>query len=221
MISIPGGGQRTSMTEDHSTDISSAQQATESGPIPDIDWQSGIPDTFGYQLLEGLDEAFLIADTHGKLRFANQAARRIFGLKGRVAGRHLPGVLADRAALTLVEQAATSSRPLTAALSLTLSSEGAKSFIFGVTAIHAPGGEVLLRIQLRPAPELPHEAEAGQISDLAAGLEKLSDPLTIIQGYLENLLDGVIRDPVVMRQCLAAMQRQTSQIQRVLGTLRR
>jgi hypothetical protein len=56
---------------------------------------------------------------------------------------------------------------------------------------------------------------------LNEAFQALADPLSIIQGYLENLLDGDIRDPVAMRQCLSAMQRQTVQVQRILRTIQK
>ena len=83
------------------------------------------------------------------------------------------------------------------------------------------GGEKLLRIALQRQALSMEPVSAASDDPRTQALQKLGDPLTIIQGYLENLLDGVIRDPVVMRQCLAAMQRQTTQIQRLVGGLSR
>jgi len=85
--------------------------------------------------------------------------------------------------------------------------------------VQIPGSVLLLRIGLwrcEAAGPVNVSMHNGAGPDT---IQRLGDPLTIIQGYLENLLDGVIQDPVVMRQCLAAMRRQAAQIQRILGTM--
>jgi signal transduction histidine kinase len=50
---------------------------------------------------------------------------------------------------------------------------------------------------------------------------QLKNPLSIVQGYLENLLDGMISDPVLLRQSLLTMRKHTLQIERVIDGLRR
>jgi signal transduction histidine kinase len=44
----------------------------------------------------------------------------------------------------------------------------------------------------------------------------MRNPLTILQGYLENLLDGVIRDPILRRQTLLTMRRHTLTIEKLM-----
>lgn len=177
----------------------------------------GAPET--WDILDGLSDACLVAGADGKLCYANDAARDLFHLKGRVTGRKLSLVLSDRKALDLFEEAVHAGRPRARSLTLTLSGGGSCTCLLSIVPVTVPGGTMLMRIALRrlavPAePPAPEGAAPRQ-----EALQKLGDPLTIIQGYLENLLDGVIRDPVVMRQCLAAMQRQALQIQRLLGAL--
>ena len=172
-------------------------------------------------MLEGLSDACLAAGRDGKLCYANESARELFNLRGRVTGRKLSLVLADRKALDLFDEAVQAGRPRVRSLSLTLSGQGSRSYFVSVVPVTVAGGELLLRIALRRL-DLPAEPASPDAGDPRAhALQKLGDPLTIIQGYLENLLDGVIRDPVLMRQCLSAMQRQAGQIQRVLGGLAR
>ena len=202
------------------TDAASGTEEDDTG-LSDTSLPAGTGGGPMFELLEGLNEAYLIADTRGKLRYANQSARQLLGLKGRVAGRNLPHILSDKNTLQLVDEAAGSLRPRSGTVSLTLSRAGTEQFNIAVHPLRPAGEEWLLRIALSKTENQKPEADVAQDPAQAAGLEKLSDPLSIIQGYLENLLDGVIRDPVVMRQCLGAMQRQTSQIQRILGGLKR
>ncbi len=172
-------------------------------------------------MLDHLSDACLVTGTDGKLCYANVAARNLFNLKGRVTGRKLALVLADRQALDLFEEAAQAGRVRVRSLSLTLSGEGARIYLVSVVPVTLSGGEKLLRIALQRQALSMEPVTAASDDPRTQALQKLGDPLTIIQGYLENLLDGVIRDPVVMRQCLAAMQRQTTQIQRLVGGLSR
>ncbi len=172
-------------------------------------------------MLDHLSDACLAAGRDGRLCYANEAARELLHLKGRVTGRKLPMVLADQKALDLFEEAIQAGRPRVRSLALTLSGEGSRNYFVSVVPVTVAGGEMLLRIALRRM-GLPAEPLNSAADDTRRqSLQKLGDPLTIIQGYLENLLDGVIKDPVVMRQCLAAMQRQATQIQRLLGALAR
>jgi hypothetical protein len=54
----------------------------------------------------------------------------------------------------------------------------------------------------------------------AAGVEtRLADPSA--EADLENLLDGMISDPVLLRQSLLTMRKHTLQIERVIDGLRR
>ena len=168
-------------------------------------------------MLDDLRDACLVAGADGKLCYANDAARGLFNLKGRVTGRKLSLVLADRKALDLFDEASRAGRPRVRSLAMTLSGDGSRTYLLSVVPVTMPGGDMLLRVALRRGDAAPETPGTDGVDPRIEAMQKLGDPLTIIQGYLENLLDGVIRDPVVMRQCLAAMQRQAAQIQRLLG----
>ncbi len=167
--------------------------------------------------MDSLADACLVAEPDGRLRYANESARQLLRMKGRATGRKLPSVLAERHAVEIFEEAVAASRPRAAILPLTFSSDGARNFAISVVPLVIPGEGRFYRIALSPA-GTPAALPGG--SESAAVLEKLGDPLSIIQGYLENMLDGVIKEPAVMRQCLSAMQRQAMQMQRVLNALR-
>src|SRR6188474_768250 len=62
-------------------------------------------------MLDGLSDACLVADADGRLRYANEAARELLHLRGRVVGRKLPAVLADRQALHVISEAGRTARP--------------------------------------------------------------------------------------------------------------
>ena len=172
------------------------------------------------QILDGLTDACIVSDATGRLRYANEAARELLHLRGRVTGRKLQAVLADRHALQIVEESIKAARPRAMVMSLTFSSDGARQYEVSVMPVNVTGEEILVRIALRHAEKSEGDRDPAKADLNPDTVQRLGDPLTIIQGYLENLLDGAIRDPVVMRQCLSAMQRQAIQIQRILGSLR-
>jgi hypothetical protein len=170
------------------------------------------------RMLDGLSDACLVADVEGRVHYANEAARELLHLRGRVAGRKLPAVLSDRQALHVISEAGRTARSRSVVIPLTLSSDGARNYTVCVMPVQIPGSGLLLRIALRRGENAGAGSDPLHSATSPDMIQRLGDPLTIIQGYLENLLDGVIQDPVVMRQCLSAMRRQTVQIQRILGS---
>ncbi len=168
-------------------------------------------------MLDGLTDACMIAESDGRMRYANEAARVLLRMKGRATGRKLTAVLAEKHALELFENATAAERPRAAVLALTLSSDGARSYTVSVVPLSIEGEGLFYRIAL--SPNSAPVAQSGG-NETTALLQKLGDPLSILQGYLENLLDGVIKEPAVMRQCLGAMQRQTAKMQRLITGLR-
>lgn len=171
-----------------------------------------------FAMLDDLSDSCVAATEDGKLCYANEAARELLHLKGRVTGRKLSLVLADRKALDLFEEAIRAGRPRVRSLSLTLSGDGSRNYRLSMVPVRLAGGEAFVRIAIRRQDIVPEPATSESGDPRMESMQRMGDPLTIIQGYLENLLDGVIRDPVVMRQCLSAMQRQAAQIQRLLSS---
>lgn len=170
------------------------------------------------QLLAGLTDICLVAEPGGRVLFANDAARELLHLEGRVLGRKTFQVLSDRRALSVIDDAIQTNKPRSAVMPLTLSSEGTRQYEVNVVPFDSPGYGVLLRIAVRHR-DTPAAEPAPASRPTTEVTRSLADPLTIIQGYLENLLDGDIKDPVAMRQCVSAMHRQTLQIERILRSL--
>ncbi len=121
-------------------------------------------------------------------------------------------------ALSVIEDAIQMNRPRAAVMPLTLSSEGTRQYEVNVVPFDSPGFGVLLRIAVRHR-ETPAARHAPDSTPVTKAGQSLADPLTIIKGYLENLLDGDIKDPIAMRQCVTAMHRQAIHIERILGSL--
>ena len=171
-------------------------------------------------MFDGLTDACMVVEPDGRMRYANEAARALLRMKGRATGRKLAAVLADRQALEVFEGAVGAGRPRAAVVTLTLSSDGPKHYTVSAVPVPVTGEGMLIRVALCGTSSIPASMSSRSGDEATMVLEKLGDPLSIIQGYLENLLDGVIKEPALMRQCLSAMQRQASQMQRVLSGLR-
>ena len=202
----PGGAVENGKVENADTESETESSGEALGPL--------------LRMLDGLTDACMVVEPDGRMRYANEAARVLLRMKGRATGRKLATVLADRQALEVFEDAAAAGRPRAAVVSLTLSSDGPRHYTVSAVPVPVAGEGTLLRVALCGTNAAATNASSRNVDETTMVLEKLGDPLSIIQGYLENLLDGVIKEPTVMRQCLTAMQRQAMQMQRLLSGLR-
>ena len=173
-------------------------------------------------VLEGLSHACLLIDASDHILFANESAKLVFMPKGRLLGRRMETVLADRQLSQLVTDCFASSRPCYLTCALRLPGEAWRDdrhFIAEAVPLPLPLEQKLVRLALRP--DEAADAAAKVVPNPAADvLVQLCGPLTVVQGYLENLLDGMITDPVALRHSLLTMRRSTLQIERILEALR-
>lgn len=173
-------------------------------------------------VLEGLTHACLLVDQGDRILFSNEAARILFMPKGRLLGRKMEAVLADRQLSQMVTECFSTGANLAQACALRLPGEqwrDDRHFLVEAVRVSLSADHQLVRLALRPDERA--DAAAKVAPDPAADvLVQLRGPLTIVQGYLENLLDGMITDPVALRQSLLTMRRSTIQIERILEGLR-
>ena len=171
-------------------------------------------------VLEGLAHACLLVDGTDRILFSNEAAKHLFMPKGRLLGRKLETVLADRQLSQLIAECYETGRTGAMACALRLPGEAWRDdrhFTVEAVPLALSTERRLVRLALRP----DEKADARTVPNPAADvLFQLRGPLTVVQGYLENLLDGMITDPVALRQSLLTMRRSTIQIERILETLR-
>ncbi len=188
----------------------------------DPDLESPVKNALLETVLEGLMHACLLVDGTDRILFSNEAAKSLFMPKGRLLGRKLETVLADRQLSQLVSDCFTAGRSGSLACALRLPGEAWRDdrhFLVEAVPLLLSADRRLVRLALRPDEKA--DAESKAIPNPAADvLVQLRGPLTVVQGYLENLLDGMITDPVALRQSLLTMRRSTIQIERILETLR-
>lgn len=191
-------------------------------PAPPETWENPGANMLLETVLEGLTHACLLVDHGDRILFSNEAARILFMPKGRLLGRKMEAVLADRQLSQMVTECFATGLNLSQACALRLPGEqwrDDRHFLVEAVCVNLSADHRLVRVALRPDERA--DAAAKVVPDPAADvLVQLRGPLTIVQGYLENLLDGMITDPVALRQSLLTMRRSTLQIERILEGLR-
>ena len=192
------------------------------------------PEWFMEQVMEGLSDACMLVDGTGRLLYVNSTAKALLSPRGRVLGRKLDAVLANRQLSMLAADVYHTGKPVFTRLDISM--PGARwrddhSFHISLVPLWITPTRRLVRIALRDAardktpdpvangmtcgeppahpPPPPHFSDA---------LTRMRNPLTILQGYLENLLDGVIKDPIILRQTLLTMRKHTMTIEKLMET---
>ena len=172
------------------------------------------------QILQGLSDACLMITGTDRIIFANDSAKSLLRPKGRILGRKLESVLGDRKVSTLAADCTLSGRPAIARVTLQLPGDAWRDdrhFEVSAVPIRLSETRCYVRIALRDDDEARREAaSADPFVDVSI---QLKNPLSIVQGYLENLLDGMISEPVLLRQSLLTMRKHTLQIERVIDSL--
>jgi len=192
--------------------------SSEPDPAPSLHGLDALLET----VLEGLAHACLLVDGADRILFSNEAAKHLFMPKGRLLGRKLETVLADRQLSQLVTTSFESGRPGSLTCALRLPGEAWRDdrhFIVEAVPLALSSDRRLVRLSMRPDEDADAAAKVAP-NPAADVLVQLRGPLTVVQGYLENLLDGMITDPVALRQSLLTMRRSTIQIERILEALR-
>ncbi len=192
-------------------------ESTENGDAPPPPVES-----FLEQALEGLDEGCLLLDSTDRIRFSNEAAKQMLKPKGRLLGRKLEALLADRGLSLLAAECFRTGRTAQGHFALRLPGEAWRDDRhLQATAAAVQLGESIkyVRLAIRPDPEADAQSKQ-QSAPMSDTLLQLRGPLSIVQGYLENLLDGMITDPVALRHSLLAMRKSTVQIERTLESLK-
>jgi two-component system OmpR family sensor kinase/two-component system phosphate regulon sensor histidine kinase PhoR len=184
------------------------------------------PEFFMEQVMEGLSDACLLLEGTDRIVYVNSSGKSLLRPKGRILGRRLQSVLADRRLSMLAADAYHTGRPLFSRLSLTMPGErwrDDREYHVSIVPLWITTTRRLVRIALRsvdpeaapPVGDAPAPAATPQCDET---MMRLKNPLSIVQGYLENLLDGVISDPVALRQSLLTMRKHTLTIERLLDT---
>lgn len=165
-------------------------------------------------ILEGLPDAIIIADRSQRIVFANRVLTELFSLKRDPVGRDIVEVVLDHRISRLVKQAIDSDHAVTEQLKLTVGvNGGSREITLSITAESIDAN--LIKILLRDDTQRV-ETEQVRRDFVANASHELRTPLSIINGYIENLLDGAIENEALARRFLGIMKKHGDRIARIV-----
>ena len=171
-------------------------------------------------VLEAMGDAFLVADRHGRVLIANQAASNLLGESGRVGGN----VFLSPENETLHQfyrEVFRNCDPVSQKITVTLdiSGQGRKHKECVVQVVSTPLQADLNQIGIlfHDITE-EHRTMTVRRDFVANASHELRTPLTIIHGYLENLLEDedLAGDSVMRKRILNMMQKHCKRIIRII-----
>ena len=175
-------------------------------------------------LLDALGDAFLLVDSKANIRFANEAARSLFGARELVNRPVREAFLDPRLAEALLRCLETG-EPVQSRVILPqqtsprgdLENRGVNAWIIDAAQLSNPSdGEFSTRVIIRDV-TAEHQLEQVRKDFVANASHELRTPLAIINGYLENLLDDdMIEEPEMARRFLTIMRKHADRISRIV-----
>jgi two-component system phosphate regulon sensor histidine kinase PhoR len=176
------------------------------------------------RLLDALGDAFLLVDADGNIRFANEAARSLFGQRELLNRPVREAFLDPRLAEALLRCMETG-EPVQSRVVLPqqtsprgdLENRGVNAWIIDAAQLSNPtGGVTTTRVIIRDV-TTEHQIEQVRKDFVANASHELRTPLAIINGYLENLIDDdMITEPDVARRFLTIMRKHADRISRIV-----
>ncbi len=172
-------------------------------------------------VLEGLGDACLLIDGERRIIFANHETCDLFRTPGKLTDRPLQSLITDERILAFINRIATTGVKWDEEEFRVILMHGNVPAEHHLVVAAAPvrlfGEDSArhLRVVIRDETDR-HETEQIRKDFVANASHELRTPLSIINGYLENLLDGVIEDPVLTRKSLVTMQKHGERIARIV-----
>jgi signal transduction histidine kinase len=171
-------------------------------------------------VLEGLGDSCLLVNQKQEIVFANHETHDLFRTSGQLHGRPLADLIQDQAILSFVARVTKGNRWQEEEFRLGLIRDGSleeRYLVVSAAPVRLFGEEQPdhLRVVIRDETDR-HETEQIRKDFVANASHELRTPLSIINGYLENLLDGVIDDPVMTKRSLQTMQKHGERIARIV-----
>jgi two-component system, OmpR family, phosphate regulon sensor histidine kinase PhoR len=171
-------------------------------------------------ILHGLGDACFIATRQGEITYANEGLQTLLGLPYSLEGKRLSQILPDTTITKFIngifDSPHTTDRE---AFNTALHPTGRKEehyLIVDVARVHVPGSEqtharVIIQDETRR-----FETEQIRKDFVANASHELRTPLAIINGYLENLLEGMIATPEHQHRALTVMKKHGDRIARLV-----
>ncbi len=172
-------------------------------------------------LYAGLGDACLLLTPEGEILYANEGASDLFATGSGLQGRRLSQLLPDPRVPLLLERSLT--LPVGAAVedefTITVLPRGRAEehyFVFNAAVVNLPDQPGrLVRLVVRDESRR-QETEQIRRDFVANASHELRTPLAIINGYLENLVEGDITDPTVVQHSLTVMKNHGERLERLV-----
>ena len=174
------------------------------------------------ELLDNLSDAFLLVDPEGQIIFANQVTTEL--VAGRlILNRHIKEVFLDERVTGAIEKSLTTERgaiervvlPQQASPRGMAEHRGETAWIIDAAPLNKNASKVITRVVIRDV-TTEHQTEQVRKDFVANASHELRTPLSIINGYLENLVEGDIDDPQSVQRALNIMQKHGDRIARIV-----
>ena len=176
------------------------------------------------RLLDALGDSFLLIDQGGTIRFANQAARDLFGARDLV-DRSLHETILDPRISKVLFRSLETGEPVQSHVVLSQQTSprgdqenrGINAWIVDAARLPSSAdGSPLTRVILRDV-TAEHQIEQIRKDFVANASHELRTPMAIINGYLENLLeDNMLEDKEMTRRFLSVMRKHADRISRIV-----
>ena len=168
-------------------------------------------------LFDSMVEGLVVLDEHGRILLANRAFMDLFGLTGEVRSRTLLEALRLHELAELVDLLGTQKQVLGGQIRLSRPTERWLG-VNGAAILNRLGrrqGTVLVLHDLTRLKQLENTRK-----DFVANVShELRTPLSLIQGYIETLLDGAKDNPDVAVKFLRSIERNTERLRLLIEDL--
>ncbi|RYD29596.1 MAG: hypothetical protein EOP86_21435, partial [Verrucomicrobiaceae bacterium] len=171
-------------------------------------------------VLEGLGDSCLLVNQKQEIVFANHETHDLFHTSRKLHGHPLGDLIHDAGILSFLSRVALGNRWQEEEFRLGLYRDGGmedRHLVVSAAPVRLFGQDKPdhLRVVIRDETDR-HETEQIRKDFVANASHELRTPLSIINGYLENLLDGMIDEPAMMRKSLQTMQKHGQRIARIV-----
>ena len=168
-------------------------------------------------LLDSMLEGLLVLDTRGRISLANRAFSALFGLSIDIRGRTILEAVRLHELAELIRPLGTESEVL--ATELKLSRPVERWLQINAAVVRGPEGQRQGVIIVFHDVTRVRQLEDVRRDFVANVSHELRTPLSLIQGYVETLLDGAKNDPEVALRFLQTIERNTARLRRLIEDL--
>ncbi|MBK1833507.1 sensor histidine kinase [Roseibacillus ishigakijimensis] len=174
------------------------------------------------RLLNALSDAFLLIGPDGLIIFANETTTEL--MAGRlIQGRNYKEVFLDDRFTDPIEESLHSGRGVLHHVVLPqqssprghLEKRGETAWIIDAAPLNRNAKKTITRVVIRDV-TAEHQTEQVRKDFVANASHELRTPLSIINGYLENMVEGEICNPQFMQRSLTVMQKHGERIARIV-----